>query len=332
MDFNKELLNRVEYIEEIINKQLCDENDEKYLQREIFNAMNYSILAGGKRLRPMLLLECLRLFGGDDKEADKFMCAIEMIHTYSLVHDDLPAMDNDDYRRGNLTNHKVYGEGMAILAGDGLLTYAFQLMTTNTTATPQQKIEAIQCVATAAGPEGMVGGQAFDMLSENKHIPLEELKVLHRGKTGALFNASVELGLILGNADTATRTALMEYANCLGLLFQITDDIMDYRETTETTGKPVGNDLREGLLTYPLLSIVNDDNKDKLLADIKALNNGGDEQAIIDYVISQGGIDNTLAVADQYCKDALAALDAVRDFPGKEFLVMAVENLADRKV
>ena len=116
------------------------------------------------------------------------------------------------------------------------------------------------------------------------------------------------------------------------MAFQITDDIMDYRETTETTGKPVGNDLREGLLTYPLLSIVNDNNKDTLLADIKALNHGGNEQDIIDYVIAQGGIDNTLAVADKYCKDALVALEAVRDFPGKEFLVMAVENLADRKV
>ncbi|MDU2576240.1 MAG: polyprenyl synthetase family protein, partial [Veillonella sp.] len=156
--------------------------------------------------------------------------------TYSLVHDDLPAMDNDDYRRGNLTNHKVYGEGMAILAGDGLLTYAFQLMTENKTATPQQKIDAIKCVATAAGPEGMVGGQAFDMLSEDKHIPLEELKVLHSGKTGALFNASVELGLILGNADTITRKALMEYANCLGLLFQITDDILDVTGTIEELG------------------------------------------------------------------------------------------------
>ena len=116
------------------------------------------------------------------------------------------------------------------------------------------------------------------------------------------------------------------------MAFQITDDIMDYRETAETTGKPVGNDLREGLLTYPLLSIVNDNNKDRLLADIKALNNGGNEQDIIEYVIAQGGIDNTLAVADKYCKDALAALEAIRDFPGKEFLVMAVENLADRKV
>ena len=159
-------------------------------------------------------------------------------------------MDNDDYRRGNLTNHKVYGEGMAILAGDGLLTYAFQLMTANETATAQEKLDAIQCVATAAGPEGMVGGQAFDMLSVDKHIPLEELKVLHRGKTGALFNASVELGLILGNADTATRTALMEYANCLGLLFQITDDILDVTGTIEELGKTPGSDIRQHKSTY----------------------------------------------------------------------------------
>ena len=318
-----------QHIEQWLGEVLSSPNQEF---KPLYESMSYSLMQGGKRIRPILSKAVLEMLHKDPADYKEFLCAMECIHTYSLVHDDLPAMDNDDYRRGNLTNHKVYGEGMAILAGDGLLTYAFQLMTENKTATPQQKIEAIQCVATAAGPEGMVGGQAFDMLSEDKHIPLEELKVLHSGKTGALFNASVELGLILGNADTTTRKALMEYANCLGLLFQITDDIMDYRETTETTGKPVGNDLREGLLTYPLLSIVNDDNKDKLLEDIKALNNGGDEQAIIDYVIGQGGIDNTLAVADQYCKDALAALDAVRDFPGKEFLVMAVENLADRKV
>ena len=318
-----------QHIEQWLGEVLSSPNQEF---KPLYESMSYSLMQGGKRIRPILSKAVLEMLHKDPADYKEFLCAMECIHTYSLVHDDLPAMDNDDYRRGNLTNHKVYGEGMAILAGDGLLTYAFQLMTENKTATPQQKIDAIKCVATAAGPEGMVGGQAFDMLSEDKHIPLEELKVLHSGKTGALFNASVELGLILGNADTATRTALMEYANCLGLLFQITDDIMDYRETTETTGKPVGNDLREGLLTYPLLSIVNDDNKDKLLEDIKALNNGGDEQAIIDYVIDQGGIDNTLAVADQYCKDALAALDAVRDFPGKEFLVMAVENLADRKV
>ena len=212
--------------------------------------MSYSLMQGGKRIRPILSKAVLEMLHKNPADYKEFLCAMECIHTYSLVHDDLPAMDNDDYRRGNLTNHKVYGEGMAILAGDGLLTYAFQLMTTNTTATPQQKIEAIQCVATAAGPEGMVGGQAFDMLSEDKHIPLEELKVLHSGKTGALFNASVELGLILGNADTTTRKALMEYANCLGLLFQITDDILDVTGTIEELGKTPGSDIRQHKSTY----------------------------------------------------------------------------------
>ena len=151
-------------------------------------------------------------------------------------------------------------------------------------------------------------------------------------KTADFMEGCMELGGLLGDWQEDEIIELKKYGHALGMAFQITDDIMDYRETAETTGKPVGNDLREGLLTYPLLSIVNDGNKDKLLEDIKGLNNGGNEQDIIDYVIAQGGIDNTLAVADKYCKDALAALAAVRDFPGKEFLVMAVENLADRKV
>ena len=212
--------------------------------------MNYSLMQGGKRIRPILSKAVLEMLHKDPADYKEFLCAMECIHTYSLIHDDLPAMDNDDYRRGNLTNHKVYGEGLAILAGDGLLTYAFQLMTANKKASAQEKLDAIQCVATAAGPEGMVGGQAFDMLSEDKHIPLEELKVLHRGKTGALFNASVELGLILGNADTTTRTALMEYANCLGLLFQITDDILDVTGTIEELGKTPGSDIRQHKSTY----------------------------------------------------------------------------------
>lgn len=218
--------------------------------KRLYESMNYSLLQGGKRIRPILTKAVLDAMKVDASLYKEFLCALECIHTYSLIHDDLPAMDNDDYRRGNLTNHKVYGEGLAILAGDGLLTYAFQLMTANKTASAQEKLNAIQCVAIAAGPEGMVGGQAFDMLSEDKHIPLEELKVLHRGKTGALFNASVELGLILGNADTVTRTALMEYANCLGLLFQITDDILDVTGTIEELGKTPGSDIRQHKSTY----------------------------------------------------------------------------------
>lgn len=234
-------------IEQWLGEVLTSPNQEF---KPLYESMNYSLMQGGKRIRPILSKAVLEMLHKDPADYKEFLCAMECIHTYSLVHDDLPAMDNDDYRRGNLTNHKVYGEGLAILAGDGLLTYAFQLMTANNKASAQDKLDAIQCVAIAAGPEGMVGGQAFDMLSEDKHIPLEELKVLHRGKTGALFNASVELGLILGNADTVTQTALMEYANCLGLLFQITDDILDVTGTIEELGKTPGSDVRQHKSTY----------------------------------------------------------------------------------
>lgn len=218
--------------------------------KSLYEAMNYSLLQGGKRIRPILTKAVLDAMKVDASLYKEFLCALECIHTYSLIHDDLPAMDNDDYRRGNLTNHKVYGDGMAILAGDGLLTYAFQLCSENTTASAEQKIKAIQCLATAAGPEGMVGGQAFDLLSEGKHIPLEELKILHSGKTGALFNAAIELGLILSNADQAKYAAYMTYANCLGLLFQITDDILDVTGTIEELGKTPGSDIRQDKSTY----------------------------------------------------------------------------------
>lgn len=218
--------------------------------KRLYEAMNYSLLQGGKRIRPILTKAVLDAMKVDASLYKEFLCALECIHTYSLIHDDLPAMDNDDYRRGNLTNHKVYGDGMAILAGDGLLTYAFQLCSENTTASAEQKIKAIQCLATAAGPEGMVGGQAFDLLSEGKHIPLEELKILHSGKTGALFNAAIELGLILSNADQAKYAAYMIYANCLGLLFQITDDILDVTGTIEELGKTPGSDIRQDKSTY----------------------------------------------------------------------------------
>jgi len=160
--FKDYLASSKQHIEQWLGEVLSSPNQEF---KPLYESMSYSLMQGGKRIRPILSIAVLEMLHKDPADYKEFLCAMECIHTYSLVHDDLPAMDNDDYRRGNLTNHKVYGEGMAILAGDGLLTYAFQLMTTNTTATPQQKIEAIQCVATAAGPEGMVGGQAFDMLS-----------------------------------------------------------------------------------------------------------------------------------------------------------------------
>ena len=236
-----------QHIEQWLGEVLSSPNQEF---KPLYESMSYSLMQGGKRIRPILSKVVLEMLHKDPADYKEFLCAMECIHTYSLVHDDLPAMDNDDYRRGNLTNHKVYGDGMAILAGDGLLTYAFQLCSENTTASAEQKIKAIQCLATAAGPEGMVGGQAFDLLSEGKHIPLEELKVLHSGKTGALFNAAIELGLILSNADQAKYAAYMTYANCLGLLFQITDDILDVTGTIEELGKTPGSDIRQDKSTY----------------------------------------------------------------------------------
>ena len=167
--FKEYLASSKQNIEQWLGEVLTSPNQEF---KPLYEAMNYSLMQGGKRIRPILSKAVLEMLQKDPADYKEFLCAMECIHTYSLVHDDLPAMDNDDYRRGNLTNHKVYGEGLAILAGDGLLTYAFQLMTANKTATAQEKLDAIQCVATAAGPEGMVGGQAFDMLSEDKHIPL----------------------------------------------------------------------------------------------------------------------------------------------------------------
>ena len=213
-------------------------------------AMRHGLVLGGKRVRPFLVYATGAMLGVEERLLDGPAAAIECIHAYSLIHDDLPAMDNDDYRRGNLTNHKVYGDGMAILAGDGLLSYAFQLAAQNKNATPEQAVKAISIIATAAGPEGMVGGQAFDLQSEGKHLPLQELQVLHKGKTGALFAASVELGLVLGHADQKSYEAYMTYANALGLLFQITDDILDITGTIEELGKTPGSDLKLDKSTY----------------------------------------------------------------------------------
>ena len=241
MDFNKELSNRVEYIEEIINKHLCDENDEKYLQREIFSAMNYSILAGGKRLRPMLLLECLRLFGGDDKEADKFMCAIEMIHTYSLVHDDLPAMDNDEYRRGKKTTHIVFGEGMGILAGDALLNYAFEtgIQGVKDSKNTANALKALDILSRKAGVYGMIGGQVVDIKNENKQIDIDTLDYINELKTGALIEASMMMGAALASAKENDIKLIEKAGSYIGKAFQIQDDILDVTSTSEVLGKNV---------------------------------------------------------------------------------------------
>lgn len=216
----------------------------------LYDSMKYSLLMGGKRIRPIITKAVIESLSGSWDSYKDVVCAIELIHTYSLIHDDLPAMDNDDYRRGKLTNHRVYGDGMAILAGDGLLTYAFELVSKHTKLSAVQVVQIIHTLAKGAGPSGMVGGQAFDLQSEGKFLPLEELIVLHKGKTGALFSAAVEIGLIIMEATAPVREAYLRYADHLGLLFQITDDILDVVGTQEELGKTPGSDERQHKATY----------------------------------------------------------------------------------
>lgn len=234
-------------IEAYLTQVLTSPNEE---YSRLYESMNYSLLMGGKRIRPIITKAVIEALGGSWEAHKDVICAIELIHTYSLIHDDLPAMDNDDYRRGKLTNHRVYGDGMAVLAGDGLLTYAFELVSKNTSLQPEQIVAIIQSLAKGAGPSGMVGGQSFDLESEGKELPLEELVVLHKGKTGALFTTAVEIGLIIMNAPADLRASYLSYADYLGLLFQITDDILDVVGTQEELGKTPGSDERQHKATY----------------------------------------------------------------------------------
>lgn len=213
-------------------------------------SMAYSLVGGGKRIRPVLALAAAQVVGGEPEKVLPAAAALELIHTYSLIHDDLPAMDNDDYRRGRLSNHKVFGEAMAILAGDGLLTYAFEVLADSTFAQPERQLRAIREVAAAAGKLGMVGGQVLDLEGERKQLTLEEIETVHKAKTGALLMVSARLGGILGGGSEEQIEALTAYAQALGLAFQIKDDILDVTADTETLGKPAGSDLRQGKSTY----------------------------------------------------------------------------------
>jgi geranylgeranyl diphosphate synthase type II len=219
-------------------------------------AMRYSLLAGGKRVRPILCLAAARSVGGSSVQDDSILpiaCALECIHTYSLVHDDLPAMDNDDLRRGKATNHVLYGEAEAILAGDGLLTWAFDLLSNPEYGTldADKKLRITHCIARAAGSFGMVGGQALDIASENTRFPFETLQTIHRSKTGALITASVMAGGIAAGADQKQLTALENYGMQIGLAFQIVDDLLNATATTEQLGKAAGSDAEHGKATYP---------------------------------------------------------------------------------
>ena len=217
---------------------------------QVMESMRYSLFAGGKRLRPILLMAAADAVGSDGQRFLQSACALEMIHTYSLIHDDLPAMDDDDYRRGRLTNHKVFGEGMAILAGDGLLTLAFETLLSQPGVTPDVLVRVTSEVAQAAGPSGMVGGQAIDLGSEGQQPSPEVMKLMHRLKTGALFRASLRAGAMLGGGSDEDVRGLTDYAEQFGLAFQITDDILDVTGTEAVLGKPIGSDEKNNKATY----------------------------------------------------------------------------------
>jgi len=221
---------------------------------KLFEAMRYSLLAGGKRIRPVLTLAACEAVGGHLESAIGLACALEMIHTYSMIHDDLPCMDDDDLRRGKPTNHKIYGDAMATLAGDGLLTDAFKVLAgSNNGVSPALMVEVIAELADAAGSSGMVAGQAIDILSEGEPTDTVKLEYLHSKKTGALFLVAVRGGARLGGATQTQLESMSAYGRALGLAFQVTDDILDVEASTEQLGKRTHKDEARGKATYPAL-------------------------------------------------------------------------------
>jgi len=266
---------------DLVEKKLVEElRENEALNETLCASMKYSLMAGGKRLRPVLLMAAADAVGAEGDEFVTTGCAIEMIHTYSLIHDDLPAMDNDDYRRGKPTNHKVYGDGMAVLAGDALLTMAFEVMLRQPGASMEQMVAVVREMSMAAGPNGMVGGQAIDLESEDRQIGMDELRKMHMGKTGALFRAAIRSGAILGGGTEQQLSALTRYADKFGLAFQITDDILDVTGDEETIGKPVGSDERNRKSTYVTLTSLQEAKKLAITTvdeAIEALDDFGDE-------------------------------------------------------
>ncbi len=237
--------------------EMTDRQLEKYIAEIdapgiLKEAMGYSLQAGGKRIRPILTLSTLAAFKKDITIGIPVACAIEMIHTYSLIHDDLPAMDNDDFRRGKPTNHRVFGEANAILAGDALLTYGFQVLS-EMNISLEKRITLINGLARASGPEGMVAGQAADLEGENKSLNIEQLEYIHRNKTGKLISFSVLAGAVLADAGQEITEKLEKFAYHIGMAFQIRDDILDIEGSVEKTGKPVGSDEKKQKSTYPQL-------------------------------------------------------------------------------
>lgn len=262
-------------------------------QKPLFEAMEYSLLAGGKRLRPIFALDFCRMCGGDWKNAAPFAAAIEMIHTYSLIHDDLPCMDNDDFRRGRPTNHKVYGEGMAVLAGDALLTDAFMLASTAKLPNPGDMATAIALMAEGAGSLGMVGGQVLDIMSEERELTEQEVLDIQSRKTGRLISIACCLGVLAGGGTEQQFDAAAQFAAGLGLAFQIRDDMLDVIGTQEEMGKGVGTDAAKN--TFVRLY----------------------------------GLEKCEELVQKYTKYAIDALDA---FEENTFMISLAKSLTDRRV
>ncbi len=295
MEFNKELKSRVEDIEKVIQTFLPKEENH---QRIIMEAMNYSVLAGGKRLRPMFIRETYQFFGGDNfSTVEPFMAAMEMIHTYSLVHDDLPAMDNDEYRRGRKTTHAVYGEAMGILAGDALLNYAFETACKAFDRSDDTYLvaEALKVMSKKAGIYGMIGGQVVDVLSTDAELTLDKIEFIHRLKTSALIEASMMIGAILAGASKQEINVIEKAAGLIGFAFQIQDDVLDVISTKEVLGKPTHSDEKNNKMTYVTLV--------------------GLEQAKLD--------------VEKYSKEAIALIQGLHG--NNEFLDELISDLIDRK-
>ena len=263
MNFKAEMNERVEQIEQILDQYLPPKEG---LQKTVLTAMNTTVKAGGKRLRPMLINETYKMFGGEGDIVKPFMAAIEMIHTYSLIHDDLPALDNDDYRRGQKTCHIVYGEDMAILAGDALLNYAYEVATKAFDLADQDEmmnvVEAVKIFARKPGIYGMIGGQVADVELEGTPLSMEQILFIHKNKTSALIEACMMIGAVLAGASKEDVMAMEECGEYIGLAFQIQDDILDLTGDEEEIGKPVGSDEKNHKTTYVTLKGLEQSAKD----------------------------------------------------------------------
>lgn len=265
MNFKEEIRNRTEIAEALIRKYLPKEEG---FARTMAEAVNYSMLAGGKRLRPILMLETFRLFGGTEQTIEPFMAAMEMIHTHSLIHDDLPAIDNDDYRRGRLTTHKVYGEAMGVLSGDALLNYAYEVMlgAFELTENPVSVIRACRIMAEKTGIYGMLGGQSVDVENDGRPLNKELLDYIYENKTSALIEAAMMCGAVLAGASDEEICKMEQAARSIGIAFQIQDDILDVTSTAEELGKPIHSDEKNHKVTY--VTLMGLENASKQVSDL----------------------------------------------------------------